>query len=97
LYEGQLAGLFEIAHVDLHDAGISYASMHKARAIDDRLDEGHLVIEVAVDKLEAGIPVGEIGVESQIGKPADEAHRAPGVLEDRGTVGFDVQRYRVAH
>ncbi len=89
---------FRLGRTDrhLHAPGIADPAVEEADAFEHRLEKRELVFEAAVDHFLAGVPVGEIAVEAQIGKLPNELDGAPHVLEEGRAMGFDVQRKAVS-
>src|SRR5208337_889616 len=74
---------------------VADAPMEETHPLQHGTKEPEFVLEAAVDHFEAGVPMGKISVEPEIGKPLDELHGSPHVLEDCGPVSFDVKRHAV--
>ena len=78
-------------------AAVAAAGVNKAHPLEHRREKIQLLGEVAVRHFEAGVPVAEIRVEAHLGIAFGELHRAPGILGDGGTMGFNINRQLVAH
>src|SRR5687767_11169512 len=80
-----------IAYIHLNASGIPDAAVNEAHTLDHRLDERHLALESAVHHLEAGVPMREVTVETQLREPAHELNSSPHVLKDRGAMRLHVE------
>src|SRR5260370_4068830 len=91
----EIAGVVNVANIDLHAARVSNPSMQEVHVINHRLNKCSLFLEVPIDHLAARIPMREIPVELEVWICARELDGAPHVLEDRRAMGLNVHRHLV--
>src|SRR5713101_5377415 len=89
----EIAGVVNVANIDLHAARIANPSMQEVHAINYRLNKCSLFLKAPINHLAAGIPVGKVPIELEVWISAYELNSTPHVLEDRRAVGLNIHRH----
>jgi cytochrome P450 family 144 len=84
---------FSVTDIDLNAAWGSNSTVEETNSIKDGREGIELGLETVERQVEPGVPVREISVEPNLRKLFNQSEGSPGILGQRGAMGFYVERY----